>query len=59
VLVLVQQGQLIDQDGSERETSSVEQPLSGHLALPVEDALELPALKFSIALDLRARGKCA
>jgi hypothetical protein len=42
MLVLVQQGQLVDQDGSECEPSSVDQPLGGHLALPVEDALELP-----------------
>src|SRR3954470_7222467 len=42
VLVLVEQGHLVDQDGSECEPSSVDKPLSGHLSLPVEDALELP-----------------
>jgi hypothetical protein len=51
MLVSVQQSQLVDQDGSEREPSGGDQPLSGHLCVTVEDALELPALKFSIALE--------
>jgi hypothetical protein len=52
VLVLVEQGQLVDEDGPQRESRGVGQPLGGHLGVAAEDALELPALKFSIALDL-------
>jgi hypothetical protein len=42
MLVSVQQSQLVDQDGSEREPSGGDQPLGGHLCVTVEDALELP-----------------
>ena len=52
MLVLVEQGYLVYQHGSQREPGGVGEPLGGHLPSPVEDALELPALKFSIALDL-------
>jgi hypothetical protein len=48
MLVLVQQGQLIDEDSSEGESCAVGKPFGWHLALPVEDALELPALKVCV-----------
>ena len=51
MLVLVQQGQLIDEDSSQGESCGVGKPFGGHLALPIEDALELPALKFSMARE--------
>jgi hypothetical protein len=51
MLVLVQQGQSIDENGSQREPGGVGKPLGGHLPAPLEDALELPIVKFSIARE--------
>src|SRR5215210_8642544 len=51
VLVLVQQGQLVDEDRPQCESRGVDQPLGGTWALPPKMLLNCP-LKFSIALDL-------
>ena len=44
----IQQRQLIEQDGTERKTLSVEQALCWYLTVTVEDALEL-LVEFSMA----------
>src|SRR5207249_1708971 len=40
ILETIQRGQLVDEHGPQGEAAGVDQPLSGHLTMPVEDAFE-------------------